>query len=71
MVYLSVQATMEVRIMSLDAHVESLSRKHATIDEAIHAEAKRPHPDEAALADLKRKKLRIKDEIERLSQTNH
>ena len=44
-------------------HVESLTNKHATLDERIFEESHRPNPDAATLARLKKEKLRLKDEI--------
>jgi hypothetical protein len=52
--------------MNLDPHVEQLKQKHAHLESAIEEEAHRPHPDDLRLTDLKRQKLRIKDEIARL-----
>ena len=49
--------------MSVIEHVDALRSKHAEIDRMIQEEEHRPHPDEGALAELKRQKLRIKDEI--------
>lgn len=46
--------------------VSQLKSEHADLEAAISKEMKRPHPDEEALAKLKRKKLRIKDELLRL-----
>jgi len=51
--------------MSLETHVEALCKKHATIDEIIEQEEHRPHPDTLRLMDLKRQKLRIKEEMTR------
>ncbi len=52
--------------MSLLDRVESLKTKHAALEAAILSELGRPCPDEAEVALLKRKKLKIKDEIERM-----
>jgi len=49
--------------MSLDTHVEALAKKHASIDEIIEQEEHRPHPDTIRLMQLKRKKLRLKEEM--------
>lgn len=49
--------------MSLNEHVEALKSKHAHLEHEIDEENLRPHPDENRLAQLKREKLRIKDEI--------
>ena len=45
------------------AHVQALEAKHATLDQRIHAESSRPMPNTALLADLKKQKLRLKEEI--------
>jgi hypothetical protein len=46
-----------------NAHMESLSLKHATLDQRISEENLRPIPDTATLARLKKEKLRLKDEL--------
>lgn len=45
------------------SHVQALQQKHQGLERLIHEELCRPQPDEAILAELKRQKLRIKDEI--------
>ncbi|HUC62346.1 MAG TPA: YdcH family protein [Alphaproteobacteria bacterium] len=50
--------------MNLAERIDSLKAKHAALDAAIHDEETRPLPDVARLHDLKRQKLKIKDEIE-------
>lgn len=52
--------------MSVQEHVDSLRSKHAHLEHLIDEELHRPLPDQAALARLKKEKLRIKEEIERL-----
>ncbi|WCL53913.1 YdcH family protein [Gimibacter soli] len=52
--------------MSLQTHVESLTAKHAEIEEIITREEHRPNPDTIRLMQLKRKKLRIKEELNKL-----
>ncbi len=52
--------------MTVAEHVEALRDKHAVLKKAVEEENLRPHPDEFRIADLKRQKLRIKDEIARL-----
>lgn len=49
--------------MATTAHANSLKSKHADLDAKIADEERRPHPDEAALHELKKQKLRIKDEL--------
>ncbi|WP_372005682.1 YdcH family protein [Tistrella mobilis] len=52
--------------MSVQARVEALKQKHAALDEALHSEYIRPKPDDQAIAELKRSKLKVKEEISRL-----
>lgn len=42
----------------------SLQARHSMIEDRIRAEQTRPHPDAAAIADLKKQKLRIKDTLQ-------
>lgn len=58
--------------MSLQDRIESLKARHAALDSAIETEARRPLPNDAQVTDLKRQKLRIKDELLRFSSaTSH
>jgi len=52
--------------MSLEAHLAELERRHQALKIAIEAEKAHPAADDMKLAELKRKKLSIKDEIEKL-----
>ena len=52
--------------MTVAEHVEALRAKHAALKQSVEEENQRPHPDEFHIAELKREKLRIKDEIARL-----
>jgi hypothetical protein len=52
--------------MSLHERIESLKAKHAALETALESEVRRPLPDTAQIADLKRKKLRVKDELSRI-----
>ena len=54
--------------MSLQDRIEALKEKHASLDRALDEENKRPLPNRDAIYDLKRQKLRIKDEIFSLKQ---
>ncbi len=49
--------------MSVAEHVEALRAKHTSLKQAIEEEIGRPHPDDLRLSELKREKLKIKDEI--------
>lgn len=44
-------------------HQQALQTKHATIDRRIADEEHRPLPDALVIADLKRQKLRLKEEM--------
>ncbi len=52
--------------MTLDAHVNELSDKHRVLEKQIETEMARPSADDIEISKLKREKLRIKDELERL-----
>ena len=52
--------------MSIDSHLNELVRRHQAIEEAILAEENHPSSDDIKVRELKRKKLYLKDEIERL-----
>lgn len=45
------------------AHLSALEAKHAVLDQRIAEEAHRPLPDTRVLGELKKKKLRLKEEI--------
>ena len=45
------------------AHISALEAKHATLDQRIAAESQRPVPDTIVIAELKKQKLRLKEEI--------
>lgn len=52
--------------MALRDHMESLRAKHAHLEALIDEEIHRPLPDQARLSRLKKEKLRIKEQLERL-----
>lgn len=49
--------------MAMQQHLEALREKHASLEQAIEEESLRPQPDDGRLHELKREKLKIKDEI--------
>lgn len=57
--------------MALEAHIKELSDKHRKLEEQIQAEMTSPVWDEIRVAALKKEKLRLKDEIERLRTLAH
>ena len=54
--------------MTATDRIHSLQARHATLEEKLDNESGRPLPDDVAIHDLKRRKLAIKDEIERLQR---
>lgn len=55
--------------MSMQSHVEELERRHQALEKALKEEVTRPSSDDVRVADLKRRKLLLKDEINRLKGT--
>jgi len=57
--------------MALTGHIDELSEKHKKLEELIENEMTHPDWNEYRVAALKKQKLRIKDEIERLRSDVH
>jgi len=53
--------------MSLGSHIEELKRKHEALSEQVDAAQRAPGIDQLRIAELKKQKLRLKEEIARLS----
>lgn len=53
--------------MSLDSHLTELRKKHRTLSQKVEAEQRSPSSDNLVLARMKKQKLQLKQEIERLS----
>jgi hypothetical protein len=53
--------------MSLEDRVKTLQDKKEDLEKILETEESRPLPDNISVHDLKRQKLAIKDEIERLT----
>lgn len=52
--------------MSLQAHYAVIEEKHHKLEALIHDETHRPLPDLAMLQTLKKQKLLLKEEMERI-----
>ena len=52
-------------------HIQELNEKHQKLEELIEAEMAHPDWDEVRVAALKKEKLRIKDELEKLRASVH
>lgn len=58
--------------MAIETHIAELVRKHGELEKKIAETAHHPSADPLELASLKRRKLKLKDEIERMkSATRH
>ena len=51
--------------MGLNARIEALRMKHSELELELEQEASRPLPNMSHVSELKRQKLKIKDEIAR------
>lgn len=56
--------------MSLSSHLVELRKKHASLANKIEQEMRSPSSDDLRIAELKKEKLRLKDEIARLDGTS-
>ncbi|WP_315736346.1 MULTISPECIES: YdcH family protein [unclassified Bradyrhizobium] len=54
--------------MAIQAHLVELERKHKVLENELHQALLHPSTDDLRIAELKRRKLMVKDEIERLRQ---
>ena len=57
--------------MAVEARIRNLGTRHQTLDEAIRDELNRPACDDVRLRELKRQKLRLKEEMEALKARIH
>ncbi|MSU88187.1 DUF465 domain-containing protein [Rhodobacteraceae bacterium 2CG4] len=53
--------------MNLGSHLNELRKKHEVLSKKIEEEQRRPGSDDLEITDMKRQKLHIKEEIERIS----
>ncbi len=53
--------------MSLTSHLSELRRKHEQLSRQVETEARSPAVDSIALSEMKKRKLAIKQQIEKLS----
>ena len=52
--------------MAIEAHMETLNKRHQELEAEIANEAKHDASDDLRVIELKRQKLRIKDQLEEL-----
>jgi len=53
--------------MSVNAHLTELKKKHETLSVEVEEAQRSPGTDDLHISHLKKQKLRLKEEIERLS----
>ncbi|MDG3042602.1 YdcH family protein [Roseicyclus marinus] len=53
--------------MSLGSHLQELKKKHASLSEKVEQAQRSPGIDDLAVRELKKEKLRLKEEIARLN----
>ncbi len=53
--------------MSLGSHIQELRKKHQSLDIEVEEAQRNPGTDDLQIAKLKKQKLKIKEEITRLS----
>ena len=54
--------------MSMQSHLAELERRHQALEDEITEAMAHPSADDLKIAELKRRKLQVKDEIMRLQQ---
>ena len=52
--------------MSIESHLAELERRHSALEDQIKEAIAHPSSDSLAIAEMKRRKLQLKDEISRL-----
>jgi len=57
--------------MAIEARIRELGSRHETLERAIQEEASHPAADELRIRELKRRKLRLKEEMESLRGQMH
>ena len=54
--------------MTLNSHIAELRRKHQDLSKAVEAAQRSPASDALSIAQMKKQKLMLKEQIERLSE---
>lgn len=58
--------------MSIDSHLATLEKKHGELEAELRSVQSQPSVHDEMIVDIKRRKLRLKDQINRLrSDTQH
>ena len=56
--------------MTVHAHIETLKKKHEILDRELASANASPSVDDATITGIKRRKLRVKDQINRLENSS-
>jgi hypothetical protein len=54
--------------MAIESHLAELEKRHQALEQEINEALNHPSADDLRIAELKRKKLHVKDEITRLKE---
>jgi len=54
--------------MAIESHLAELEKRHQALEQEINEALTHPSTDDLTIAELKRRKLHVKDEIARLRQ---
>jgi hypothetical protein len=54
--------------MAIESHLAELEKRHQALEQEINDALNHPSADDLQIAELKRKKLHVKDEIARLKE---
>lgn len=57
--------------MAVEARLRELGARHQSLEKAIQDELRRPSADDLRIQELKRQKLKLKDELEALRAAVH
>jgi hypothetical protein len=55
--------------MTIEAHLAALEQKHGVLEDELQTVLSSPSSEDQTIAEIKRRKLRVKDEIERLKSS--
>lgn len=53
--------------MTISSHLSALKRKHDVLSQEVEAEQRSPGSNDLSIVELKKQKLRLKEEISRLT----
>jgi hypothetical protein len=57
--------------MTIASHLHELRKKHETLSAMVEQEQRSPASDDIRIAELKKQKMKLKEEITRLAQGPH